>query len=298
MRKYVLYHDSCADGFGAAFAAWMKFGDSAEYIPVQYGKPMPPIFDGSEVYILDFSYKTEPLIELWGRSSKLVVLDHHATARTELQSMVVKEPSLIRFDMGKSGAVLAWEYFHPELKVPDFILYLQDRDLWQWKLPMSREVSDAIRSYPFDFNTWKGLAGYNASTSDLHASQIEMLQSEGVGIRRMTQQIVGQMAAKKRWAIFQKSGSVDFQENLDALGLDYSLYGGAPVLNCTTFISETCEKMLELNPSAKFVGSYFDAADGSRIWSLRSRKDFDCSVIAKQFGGGGHAQAAGFTQKQ
>lgn len=288
-NKYVLYHASCADGFGAALAAWLSLGESANYIAVQYGKPIPEIPNGSEVFILDFSYPTQPLTELWGRSAKLVVLDHHATARTELQSMVVKEPSVIRFDMEKSGAVLAWEYFHLGTPVPELMLYLQDRDLWQWKLPDSREVSDAIRSYPFDFSVWEQFITKTGA--------ILSLSIEGVGIRRMTKQIVELAARNARFAIFQKSGSVDFQDSLDALGPDYSLYQAAPVLNCTAFISETCEQMLALHPQAKFVASYFDAKDGSRIWSLRSRKDFDCSKISKQFGGGGHAQASGFTQK-
>ena len=33
-------------------------------------------------------------------------------------------------------------------------------------------------------------------------------------------------------------------------------------------------------------------------YSLRSRSDFDVSEIAKKFGGGGHAKAAGFATKE
>ena len=36
MKPLVIYHASCADGFGAAFAAWLKLGDDAEYVPMQY----------------------------------------------------------------------------------------------------------------------------------------------------------------------------------------------------------------------------------------------------------------------
>jgi nanoRNase/pAp phosphatase (c-di-AMP/oligoRNAs hydrolase) len=32
-------------------------------------------------------------------------------------------------------------------------------------------------------------------------------------------------------------------------------------------------------------------------WSLRSNEDFDVSAIAKEFGGGGHKNAAGFETK-
>ena len=40
MKPLVIYHANCADGFGAAFAAWLKFGDEAEYQAAQYGKPI------------------------------------------------------------------------------------------------------------------------------------------------------------------------------------------------------------------------------------------------------------------
>lgn len=35
---YVLYHDKCYDGFGAAFAAWKKLGENeVKYMPASYG---------------------------------------------------------------------------------------------------------------------------------------------------------------------------------------------------------------------------------------------------------------------
>src|SRR5580692_9183886 len=178
MTRYVLYHASCADGFGAALAAWLKFRNTAEYIPVQYGNPFPDIVTGpeTEVYILDFSYPTGKIEDLVTSHDRVVVLDHHATARTELESMMEEynqDPYLIKFDMNKSGAVMAWEYFHPGSLIPDLFRYLQDRDLWQWKLPASREVSDAVRSYPFDFNIWNGF---------MTPGMIDLLSKEGVGI--------------------------------------------------------------------------------------------------------------------
>lgn len=44
MKTYVLYHAHCADGFGAAYAAWLKLGNDAQYVPVKYGDP-PPVME-------------------------------------------------------------------------------------------------------------------------------------------------------------------------------------------------------------------------------------------------------------
>jgi hypothetical protein len=77
MTIYVLYHANCVDGLGSRLAAWLALKDTALYFPVDYHKPIPAIPDGSEVYILDFSYPREVLEEMNARMSKLLVLDHH-----------------------------------------------------------------------------------------------------------------------------------------------------------------------------------------------------------------------------
>src|SRR6218665_2371586 len=57
----ILYHGrNCPDGFGAALAAWLYYGDSAQYLGLDHGEihtvdDLPPV-QGRAVYILDFSF--------------------------------------------------------------------------------------------------------------------------------------------------------------------------------------------------------------------------------------------------
>lgn len=260
-KTFVLYHGSCADGFGAAWAAWLALGDAATYIAVHYGHPVPTaVEDGSDVLIVDFSYPRAVLEELRGRVRSLVVLDHHSTAKADLAGL-----DYARFDTSMSGAVLTWRHFFPTQLVPELIRYLQDRDLWQWLLPESKEVSAALRLYPFDFKVWLELA-----------ENIDLLRQEGRVALRQVEQQARSLASK---AVLRDVGG-------------YTV----PVVNATTYISEVGHFLLELNPEAPFSASYFDGADGLRHWSLRARKDFDCSAVAKLFGGGGHPQASGFEE--
>jgi len=37
----IIYHADCPDGFGAAYAAWKKFGDKASYLPCYMPAPVP-----------------------------------------------------------------------------------------------------------------------------------------------------------------------------------------------------------------------------------------------------------------
>jgi nanoRNase/pAp phosphatase (c-di-AMP/oligoRNAs hydrolase) len=67
-----------------------------------------------------------------------------------------------------------------------------------------------------------------------------------------------------------------------------------PVVNATSLWSEVGEELLKLYPEAPFVGCSHTTRDGHEKWSLRSKGEFDVSAVAREFGGGGHKNAAGF----
>lgn len=97
MKPLVIYHKDCADGFGAAFAAWHKLGDEAQYLPWQYADAKneteeqewdrlsaaiaPEPNGGRVVYILDFSFRRGIMNKLFDVSERVVWLDHHASSR-------------------------------------------------------------------------------------------------------------------------------------------------------------------------------------------------------------------------
>ena len=259
MKTYVLYHGHCADGFGGAYAAWKRLRDGAEYVPVQYGNPMPSLPDGARVYIIDFSYRRPEMLALKERCPDLTVLDHHKTAQAELDGL-----EFAIFDMDKSGAMLAWEHFHPGRPAPALIRYVQDRDLWRWALPASREVSAALWSYPQDFWVWERLS-------------VAKLAKEGAAILRYMQQQTEMICSQARE---QEIGGYR-----------------VPVVNATSLWSEVGEELIRRYPEAPFAAAYYETATGLRKWSLRSRGEFDVSEVARQFGGGGHRNAAGFEER-
>jgi oligoribonuclease NrnB/cAMP/cGMP phosphodiesterase (DHH superfamily) len=149
----VLYHSPCADGFGAAWSAWKKLGDTADYKPVTYGQEPPDVEQYEHIYILDFSYSRDVLTK-WLSDRNVVVLDHHKSAEEQLRGL----PNAY-FDMNHSGAYLAWCYFHEFTEsVPQLIKHVEDRDLWKFQLPHSREISAWIFSYPYDFEVWCEMA--------------------------------------------------------------------------------------------------------------------------------------------
>ena len=149
---YILYHGTCYDGFGAAWAVrqaiQFREGPPDVYLPCVYGQPMPEIPDGEDVAILDFSYPEETIRSLAKRSKTVTLLDHHKTAENDLRGLVAcPEPNMVVvFDMTHSGAYLTWKYYMTE-EVPQLLLYIEDRDLWKKVLPCHEEVSAYIQSF-------------------------------------------------------------------------------------------------------------------------------------------------------
>lgn len=272
LDSVVLYHGpDCQDGFASAFAAWTILGDRAKYQPVQYGQPVPLTDDGADVYVVDFSFSREQLIALARRSNRVIVLDHHKTARDALAGLDGTVPGLsVTFDMEKSGAVLAWEHFHPGEPVPALLRYVQDRDLWRWALPHSREVSAALAVEPRDFGRWAEV----------------MREFSGGGSPPMSLLLRGEAILAYQARLF--ASLCDRAAQRDIAGYD------VPSVNSPILQSEIGEELLRRNPDTKFVGVFFTADDDAVIWSLRSRPDFDVSEVAVWYGGGGHRQAAGF----
>jgi nanoRNase/pAp phosphatase (c-di-AMP/oligoRNAs hydrolase) len=248
----VLYHAECADGFGAAWAIWKEF-PSALFIPVKHGNPPPDELRDQRIVIVDFSYSRDTLELLAEHSKALLVLDHHITAEKALAGL-----PYAYFDMKKSGAVLAWEWAHDK-PVPWLLEYIQDKDLWNWALPASREINAAVASHPFDFQLWDRF------------SQKE-LEHEGRAILRYEREIVGKLAAQ---AVL-----VDFQ------GVT------VPSVQSAVLTSQIGERLSAAHP---FCIIWHDR-DGRRYYSMRSREDgTDVGSIAALFGGGGHTHAAGFS---
>src|SRR4051812_38390415 len=220
---YVLYHGNCPDGFGGAWSVWLKRGATAIYRPVSHGDPPPEIPADATVVMLDIAYPRDVALALRDRVKRLVILDHHKSAQEDLGDL-----DFAYFDMDRSGAMLGWSFAHPGEEPPPLIGYVQDRDLWRFALPNSREISAALGSYPLDFEVWKAL-------------DVADLEREGSAILRFRNQTVETIVGFARW------GEI----------------GGyrVPIVNATAHWSDVGEAMLKKFPEAPFVGAWYEDSE-------------------------------------
>jgi oligoribonuclease NrnB/cAMP/cGMP phosphodiesterase (DHH superfamily) len=268
-RVYVLYHANCTDGTGSKYAAWKKFKNEAQYIAVQYGKPLPEMERGSRVFIVDFSYPKDVLEQLQSVHSEVMVLDHHKTAEEALRGV-----KCCVFDMNKSGCVLAWEYFHPGVPVPQLLLNIQDRDLWRFEVPNSKEVHIGLQLEKGKMEAWDYYASEDYAYQQLVGQGKILLKKQDLEV---------ESAVKHKVKVVDFCG---FKAGITNAGDNQSEIGNA--------ICEYKDRPVD------FAVCYCITDSDDVLLSLRSVGDFDVSAIAQKFGGGGHRNAAGarFTLEQ
>lgn len=268
-----IYHSPCQDGFGAAYAVWKKYGDEVEYFPTTYYAP-PPDVTGRNVVMCDFSYKYPVLKEMIAKAKSVIILDHHKTAVEEIDKLI-DDPEVEHdkytaiLHMDKSGAVITWEYYHPDTPVPKLLQHIGDRDLWKFEINGTREISNSIFSYEYSFVLFDMLAKKCETFRGW-----QELYTEGYAINRKHDK--------------------DIRELLKITTRYMTIAGTAmPVANMPYTMASDAGNIMAKEYGG-VAATYFDSPEG-RKFSLRSVGDIDVTVMAKKYSGGGHKNAAGFT---
>jgi oligoribonuclease NrnB/cAMP/cGMP phosphodiesterase (DHH superfamily) len=258
----VLYHKNCPDGFGGAWAAWKKLGSKADYIPVLHQESPPEGLREKRIYLVDFTYPVQILKELITHNKQVIGIDHHADRAEAIQLT-----HDYRFDPTRSGAVLAWQYFHPGKPTPQLLRHIEDYDLWRFSIPRTKEIVMALELIPQDFNKW------NIIARDMQKAR-----------SRKKYIATGAVLTK-----FEKEKVRDMTEN----DSEEVIFEGHRTLavNASVFIDELGGALAKKMPP---IGIVWYQKKDKRKFSLRSDGAVDVSALARKFGGGGHHDAAGF----
>ena len=271
MKKLCFYHAGCPDGFGAVWAVKGAWGESGHFIArghddrVRMGE-----CENALVAFVDIAPAKDELQELAIVADQVVVLDHHVTARDRLAddiSLVNEleaEGHLLHFDLGHSGAMLAWQHFRPDEEVPELIRYVEDQDLWNWALPDSDAVNAAIASYPREFEVWDRLS----------SESIETLAEQGKPILRANRIEVARRLEHARPV---------------ALGTKR-----IEAVNASTNRSQIGHELAKRAQYGEAWGLVYRVEGAEVYGTLYSIGDLDVSKVALGYGGGGHKNASGF----
>jgi nanoRNase/pAp phosphatase (c-di-AMP/oligoRNAs hydrolase) len=215
---------------------------------------------------LDFSYPPGVIAEAGRKAERILLLDHHQTALSEYDTYLINHslPAnvTVRFSQEFSGCVMAWHTFEGEQNVPMILQHIQDRDLWKFELPRTREVTTAL---------------YNRlpiPLGEFGRINLAELSKEGILQVKLLDRTINRLLKGRH--------------RIKLAGVE-GLAVNAPAM----YSSELGNELAKL--SGTFGMTYHFAGErGQWICSLRSIGDFDVGTMAKQFGGGGHHNAAGF----
>jgi hypothetical protein len=217
--------------------------------------------------LVDFSYKRAVVEEICKVATRVVLIDHHKTAIDDLAPLIEEKRIEALTSLDHSGAMLAWKWFNGnnEEGMPQLLRHIEDRDLWKFNLPFTREIQANVFSYPYTFSAW----------DELMSADVNSLVVAGAAIERKHHKDIAELINVCRRTMIINGIEVP------VASLPYTLTSDAGHL------------MAKEHPS-KIGVCYWDTPDG-RVFSLRSTDDGpDVSKIAKRYGGGGHAHAAGF----
>ncbi len=261
----VIYHKKCPDGFGAAYAAWKKFGDTAAYVPAGYGGTLPEGLEGKEVYILDFSFDHEDeMDQLLKIAKRVVAIDHHESGRPFTE----QAPEHI-YDPERSGATLAWAYFHPRTPMPQLMQYLEDGDTYRYAMPETEAIFSYLVVQPDDFTVWDTIVRA-LEDDDKRPALLAKASAYHEYFERMGHLLV------------ESAKRVRFE--------GYVCYFSASFPSITLRSHIAHELYTTLPPIALVVSAH---PDGFGV-SIRGDGSVNVAKIAEKYGGGGHPDSAGF----
>lgn len=308
----VLYHYPCHDGVFAALAAHLYlsaksipslFFPNTVYSPITINQL--PLQEISHLYLLDFTGPPGFVHQVSPKVEHVVVLDHHKTAIETLGDDVSFANVTKVLDVERSGATIAYDYFTQKLieeecggscssreKMNDFkrmrrvFEYIEDADIWKWKLPESKAFNSGILDLriEYDFNQNQSLF------EELLSLDHESVINRGKESLSRKRKLIHEALDKSYEIVLGGGGGEEFGRCLAVNGDEIA-----------ELRSELGNQLAEKSKNLKLrgVGAVVyrvpELEDETKVKiSLRSVGEEDTTVVSQRFGGGGHKNASSF----
>lgn len=282
----IIYHNPCNDGTVALWAA-NYYKDIPEKIACKAGCLPNLIPDGKNILFVDICPKFDYLFEICKFAKNIVVLDHHKTSLDafKLYKTICPNNIHIILDKERSGCQITWDYFYQASR-PWFVDYTGDRDLWAWKLPNSKEITQALFENnmldPYYLDKITNLLLYTNN-------QIDDLIKEGYMMLKYQKKQMDIASARA----LEASMTVD--------GQTYNIWIGSITNGDRSELGNILanKPLVSTGLLPDFSSTWIYEPKLKEWWiSLRGHHASpDLSKIAEFYEGGGHALASGFSIK-
>ncbi len=281
----IIYHSKDLDGFASGAICKRKYPD-AKLIGYDYGQDFPwaEVPEGEPVIMVDVSLGMVEMDELADRNP-LTWIDHHILA---IKALAVYENLFCKMvpfkdtklQVGIAACEIAWTYLFPDEPMPASVKLLGMYDTWRQTdtFDWEKEI------LPFQY-------GMRLRTNSAETFP-EYLFNIGLGLTEMARLTQGIED------IIDRGDTVlEYQRQQDILAMHGAFeceFQGYKAIMCNVRGANSLAFDSVVKPEHQLMVGF---GYTGRQWSFSLRtthNDVDVSLIAKQFGGGGHQKAAGF----
>ena len=287
--KIKLFTDSDLDGISCAVVANVVFGDeNVDYEICGYGNVNEKISaylenkeyaDYDKTYITDISVSREIAEKINQCKKTFRLLDHHKTAdflnTYEWATVIVQNKD----DIKECGTSLLYQELYKEEayngnELGNFVEMVRQYDTWEWK--------QAQNDLPKKLNDIFGIIGYK-----------DFIDYYSNNYYKSIEEFANMFPDKFMELLKYKRREIDLA--IDEKLKKVKIKGDYAIVLCDRkdLTSELGSKILDQFENINYVMLVYDGGV-----ALRSVSDFDVSEIAKQYGGGGHKNAAGFIHNE
>lgn len=276
----IFYHHPCVDGnmgFVIAKQYYEKLGKEVKYEPCGIGKINIDGIENECILFIDITVNKQIMVKLMEKN-KILILDHHKTAMENLKD--IPEANKV-FDMKKSGATLAWNYFHPTEEAPLVVKYVEDRDIWTRKLKNNElfyawfyKLPSTYEEYVkyFDNNLFSDAIGLNTN------EETELVGTKAGNYRQVDEYYIKEALNYTSTPQFLEIGDKYYYvANTNSMVLKSEI--GNLLFEKYKLIDFSCVTSNNMNNTHISLRSIPTAAD--------------VGEVAKVYGGGGHSEASG-----
>jgi oligoribonuclease NrnB/cAMP/cGMP phosphodiesterase (DHH superfamily) len=298
MKTCVIFHNQDLDGWMSAAIVkhWFKdrfqmkglreqcdsFNDTISFIGYNYGQPMPNLSEYDKVIMCDVSFPKEAMLKLTKeKQSNFIWIDHHQRTINETIQYIfennVTEPSGFRTkEQLEAACELTWKYFFLNEEMPEIVRLLgrydcfghkgtdEEKKVLEFQYGARQVITNYIDAYDYlthiDRDIWYDIYLKGGIIYQYLCTEAKQTYRNGFEIYFEPEYI----PRRRKFICINKE-----RFNPINFGIDYHKDG---------YDGAAC----------------FHYANG--MWNFSIYNDnglVDCSVIAKQYGGGGHFSAAG-----
>jgi len=305
MKTACIYHSVDLDGWMSAAIVehwWILKtksiydieNNSIDFLRFNYGQPIPDLLEYDQVIMVDISFPAETMKDIRLRlKAKFIWIDHHISAINDNNKWIdVEDDDDLTFPFNGlrntefAACELTWKFLFPNEPMPEIVRLLGMYDSFRHK-----GTSEEQKVLEFQYGARQCISNYEEAYKNLTSilPRVEDIQRKG--------SYIYQYLCTEAKQSYKNGFPIQFAFKIP----NVPLIKEGDQFHTYKFI---CINKERFNPVNFGIDYHADGYDGAACfhrtsngkWAFSLYNDngkVDCSLIAKQYGGGGHKGAAG-----